>query len=125
MFGTHLLPYGDRLYLKKNWTFHLDSATLHRAKSTQTGVGYLLGNCPKFIMQDDWTSSLDLNILNYCFWGSLETKINVKQHTSLDFLKASLLHEWDRLHLKMIQAAIAQWRKIKSFVKDKVGDRFR
>lgn len=119
---THLLPHANRLYPKKNWIFQQDSAPSHRSKTTQK---WLQANCPKLIKQEDWPpSSPDLNPLDYCIWGILESKVNAKQHRSLDTLKASIRSEWDKLPLKVIRAAIGQWRKRLSLVIDNDGGRF-
>ena len=121
--ATHLLPHADRLYPKKNWIFQQDSAPSHRSKTTQE---WLYVNCPKFIKQEDWPpSSPDLNLLDcIAFGGILESKVNAKQHRSLDSLKASILSEWDKLPPKMIRAAIGKWRKRLSLVIHKDGGRF-
>lgn len=59
--------------------------------------------------------------LDYCIWGILQSKVNVKQHRTLVSLQASMLREWDKLPLKMIRAAIGQWRNRLSVVIDKDG----
>lgn len=58
-----------------------------------------------------WPLSTDLNFSVYYKWGILEVKINTEQLRSLNSVKTSVLRDWDRFRLKMIHAAIEQWRK--------------
>ena len=85
--SAYLLPQVDRLYPKRTGCFSVRFCTVT-----------LIQNCLKFIKQKARPSfSLDLNLLDYCIWGILESKINVKQHKNLVSLKGFLLLEQDKL----------------------------
>ena len=64
-----LKPNISTLYPDDQWIFQQDSASAHRAKTTQQ---WLTTNCPDFIGFKEWLpSSLDLNPLDFSIWGTL------------------------------------------------------
>ncbi|XP_065662814.1 uncharacterized protein LOC136085435 [Hydra vulgaris] len=71
-----LQPEANLLYPNGDWCFQQDSAPAHTAKTTQE---WHQQNCSKFIAEDEWSpSSPDLNPLDFCVWGILESKFNAK-----------------------------------------------
>lgn len=79
-----MLTNSQKLYLKKNWIFQQDSTPSHQAKTQ----AWLHDNGPKLIKQEAWSHfSLDLNPLDNCIWGILESKVNVTWHKCLDSQK--------------------------------------
>lgn len=117
-----LKTWAPLIHENDNWCFQQDSAPSHMAKATQ---GWCERECPGFIKTEEWPpSSPDLNPLDYCVWGTLEGKVNAKQHRSLDSLKRKLSLEWDKLSMKTVRAAIGAWRKRLGRVVNCNGGRF-
>ena len=70
--ATHLFPYVDKLYPKKNWMFLQDSA---RSTDPKQYRHFLHANFPEFMKQEYWPpSSPDLNPLDYSIWWIWESK---------------------------------------------------
>ncbi|CAF1015630.1 unnamed protein product [Didymodactylos carnosus] len=104
-----LKPNVDSLYPNGQWTFQPHSAPAHKAKTTQA---WLRLNCPDFTFSEEWPPSPpDLNLLDFCIWGTLESVVNAKPHRSIDSLKRKLIQEWDRLDMDLVRAAIHSWRR--------------
>lgn len=117
-----LLPEANRLYPEGRWTFQQDSAPAHASKSTQA---WCLENLPNFITSQEWPpSSPDLNPLDFCIWGTLEPRVNAKQHRSLESMKRALVREWDKLSMKTVRAAIDKWETRLNAIVQKDGGRF-
>ena len=113
-------PYGDTIYKNGHWVFQQDSAPAHKAKVTQAWCRH---NLPGFIDASEWPpSSPDLNPLDFCIWGYLESKVNEKRHPTLDSLRASVMKEWDDLPMNVVRAAIDSWpARLRSCIKNKGG----
>ncbi|CAF0956335.1 unnamed protein product [Didymodactylos carnosus] len=102
----------DSLYPNGQWTFQQDSATAHKTKTTQA---WLRLNCPDFISSEEWPpSSPDLNPLDFCIRGTLESVVNAKPHRSIESLKRKFIQERDRLDMDLVRAAL-QCRIFKTF----------
>lgn len=119
---SNLAVNADRICGKGNWIFQQDSAPAHKAKSTQD---WCRTHCPSFISTSEWPpSSPDLNPLDYCIWGVLESRVNSKIHRSLGELDAAIQREWKKLSMDTVRAAIGSWLgRLKKVVKAR-GARF-
>jgi len=73
----------------QEWFFQQDSASAHKAKTTQE---WLRRNVSAFISTEVWPSgSLDLNPLDYKLWAVLEHVACRKRRNNLETLKRSLV----------------------------------
>jgi hypothetical protein len=70
-------------FAEKNWTFHQNSASIHKAKPTPC---WLEVNLPIFIAAQDW-----LLVLDYSLWSFLEKKTCSKPHRKIESLKVNLV----------------------------------
>ena len=92
---TVVLPWAQQHFGDVNWTFQQDSASAHKAKTTQY---WCRTHFPDFIASSEWPPySPDLNPMNYGVWSILEARACATPHLSLESLKQSLRQEWDRL----------------------------
>lgn len=117
-----LKPEAQKLYPNGDWIFQQDSAPAHASKVNQA---WCQANCPKFISSNEWPpSSPDLNPLDFCIWGTLESKVNKKQHHNFESMKRALVREWDKLSMDVVRAAIKSWPDRLQAVVDAEGGRF-
>ena len=95
-----LLPWAQKHFKKRPWSFQQDSAPSHGAKKTQE---WLSENVPHFIPKEEWPpSSPDLNPLDFGIWSYLENKVLDTRHQSLEALKVKLQKEWAKVPQKVI-----------------------
>jgi transposase len=95
-------------FKNRPWTLQQDGATSHTANITQT---WCRENLPRFWNKEMWPpSSPDLNPLDFCVWGLLESKACSKPHQNLEDLKATLAKEWDRIPQETLRAATTDFR---------------
>ncbi|RVE40705.1 hypothetical protein evm_014646, partial [Chilo suppressalis] len=76
------------MFNNRHWVFQQESASAHRAKSTQD---WLAAREIDFIRHEDWRASPDLSPLHYKIWQHLEEKACSKPHPNLESLKTSLI----------------------------------
>lgn len=117
-----LLPEASRLFPTGNWCFQQDGAPSHTSRATQA---WLKAHTPAFITKEEWPAkSPDLNPLDYSIWGILESKVNIKSHTSIEFLKKAIQREWAKLSEETCAQAVQDWRRrLRACCKAK-GDHF-
>ena len=73
---TVLKPWVDKHFGRRPWTFQQDSAPPHSARVNQE---WLKKEVPRFISTAQWPpKSPDLNPLDFCAWGILESKVLTK-----------------------------------------------
>ncbi|CAG4985507.1 unnamed protein product [Parnassius apollo] len=103
-----------------HWVFQQDSASAHRAKSTQD---WLAAREIDFIRHEDWpSSSPDLNPLDYKIWQHLEEKACSKPHPNLESLKTSLIKAAADIDMDLVRAAIDDWpRRLKACIQNHGG----
>lgn len=98
-----LKPWATKHFKGAPYTFQQDSAPSHTARATQD---WLRRNAPGFITSAEWPPhSPDLNPLDFCIWGLLESKVCASRHTTVEGLKASLVREWKRLPQEVVRAS--------------------
>lgn len=98
-----LKPWASKQYGRRPWTFQQDSAPSHSARVNQE---WLKNEVPGFISTAQWPpKSPDLNPLDYCAWGILESKIGTKKYQSVDHLKQALRREWSKIPQSHFRAA--------------------
>ena len=107
MLEEKLLPWAQRHFGNRAWTFMQDSAPAHKALQTQD---WLHNNCHDFITKDDWPSnSPDLNPLDYSIWSILQAQMNAEAHDSVDSLKQYIMEGFENLKQDMINRAVDDW----------------
>ena len=96
-------PLNMTFFSGQKWVFQQDSASAHKAKTTQE---WLRRNVPAFIRAEDWPSgSPDLSPLDYkLFWAVLEDTACRKHHNNLDSLKRSLVKAAAEIPLGTVHA---------------------
>lgn len=83
-----LKPWARKHFGRRPWTFQQDSAPSHSARVNQE---WLKNEVPRFISSAQWPpKSPDLNPLDFCAWGILESKVGTKKYQSVDHLKKAL-----------------------------------
>lgn len=98
-----LKPWATKLFKKNRYVFQQVSAPAHRAKITQE---WLKKHVPAFIPPSLWPPcSPDLNPLDFCVWGILESKVSSKKYETLDGLKRALTREWAKIPQDVLRAA--------------------
>lgn len=96
------LPWAHDHFADNPYTFQQDSGPSHKARVNQE---WLHVNTPAFITTAEWPPySPDLNPMDFCIWGYLQSKVSSKQYQSLDALKRALLREWDLIPQDVIRA---------------------
>ena len=76
-------------HLNKPWTFQLDSALAHKAKTTRL---WLKNNVLDFISTDNWPAgSPDLNPMDYKLWSVLEGIACSTRHLNIESFKRALV----------------------------------
>jgi len=105
-----LLP--DIRQLSDFYVFQQDSAPAYRARET---VELLTMETPEFIPPTLWPpSSPDLNPVDYKVWSVMQEKVYKKRIKDIDELRARILTAWDEMDQRIIDAAIRQWRTLRS-----------
>jgi transposase len=117
-----LLPWARSHFINRQWVFLQDSAPSHRAKST---IQWLHEHNVQFITPQQWPPySPDLNVMDYCVWGILESRVCTQRHASLASLKHTLQREWELLPEEMLRAAVSSFTaRLKTCIHVK-GQRF-
>lgn len=115
-----LKPWTRKHFRGETCTFQQDSAPSHKARETQQ---WLRENVPRFIAASDWPPySPDLNPLDFCVWGYLESKVCTKRYPTIHALKTALLREWERLPQDIVRAACSAFpRRLGAVIKAKGG----
>jgi len=91
-------------FINEHFTFQQDGATSHMSNKTQT---WCRDNFPRFWSKELWSpSSPDLNPI----WSMLETETCCSPHTTVEFLKVSLVKAWTRILQKKLCAAVESFR---------------
>lgn len=94
----------QRQYVHTVIIFQQDSTPAHIAWVIQA---WLRSNCSDFISSQEWLPSHpNLNPLDFCVRGMLESIVNAKLRCSIDSLKWKLIQEWEKLDMKNVRASI-------------------
>ena len=79
-----ILPWAQKHFTDKQWTFQQDSAPAHKAQSTQQWIN---DNCPDFISPQKWSPySSYLNPIDCTIWIILQFKAFNKPYNSTNSL---------------------------------------
>lgn len=104
-----LLPWAQKHFKNRRWSFQQDSASAHGAKKTQE---WMTENVPAFIAKEESPqSSPDLNPVDFAVWSILESKVSATHHTSLDALKKKLTKEWEKIPKRVIRDSCKAFSK--------------
>lgn len=117
---TVLKPWADKHFGRRPWTFQQDSAPSHSARVNQE---WLKKEVPRFISTAQWPPrSPDLNPLDFCAWGILESKVRTKKYQSIDHLKTALRREWAKIPQSHFRAACDGFvGRLKAIIRAKGG----
>lgn len=117
---TVLKPWADKHFGRRPWTFQQDSAPAHSARVNQE---WLKKEVPRFISTAQWPpKSPDLNPLDFCAWGILESKVLTKKYQSVDHLKTALRREWAKIPQSHFRAACDGFVcRLKAIIRTKGG----
>jgi len=67
---------------------------------------------PDFILSNFWPpNSRDLNPVDYKIWGLLQERVYKTSIKDVDELQRRIAEEWDKLDQRIIDKAVAEWRK--------------
>jgi len=115
-----LRPWAECHFDGQPFTFQQDSAPSHKARETQE---WLRTHVPHFISAAEWPPcSPDLNPLDFSIWGILESKVSATKPTSVEQLKNTLRHEWDRIPVETLRAACEAFEeRLKKIIKARGG----
>lgn len=115
-----LKPWADKHFGRRPWTFQQDSAPSHSARVNQE---WLKKEVPRFISTAQWPpKSPDLNPLDFCAWGILESKVRTKKYQSVDHLKKALRREWAKIPQSHFRAACDGFvGRLKAIIRAKGG----
>ena len=95
--------YGTALFWGQPLAFQQDYAPIYTARTIQQ---FCTEEFSDFISAEEWPLlSPDLNPLDYCIWGIMESKVNAKPVSSLDELRRRIAEEWDILDMDIVSAA--------------------
>ena len=104
-----LLPWSQKHFKKKHWTFQQDSAPAHKANKTQQ---WCHNNLPDFISKGDWPSySPDLNPLDFSVWSILESRACTKSLKNTKQLKSSLIKAWNSIDDTILRKIVDEFPK--------------
>ena len=104
-----LKPWAQNHFGRRHWVLQQDSAPAHKANLTQN---WLKDNIPEFISASEWPPySPDLNPMDFCIWGMLESKVCSTRHHSLDSLKRQLEQEWQKLPQHVLRTSVDAFKK--------------
>lgn len=113
-------PLSQTLFNNRHWIFQQNSATAHRAQSTQNLLTARRIDC---IGHEDWPSSNpNLNPQDYKIWQHLEEKVCAKPHQNLESLRASLAKAAAEIDMNVVRAAIGDWpRRLRACIQNWEG----
>lgn len=116
----HVLPWTQKHFKGKRFTFQQDSAPAHKAKVVQD---WCKNSFPDFITTAEWPPySPDLNPMDFSVWSVLEAKACSTPHKNLESLKRALLKAWDELDADYLSATVAAFRdRLKKCIDAKGG----
>jgi len=104
-----LLPWSQKHYGNRSWTFQQDWAPAHSARTT---ISLCKNMFPAIWDKGVWpANSCDLNPLDYSVWGIMEKKACSIQHTSIHSLKLALKKAWDEFTNDQLATIIQHFPK--------------
>ena len=105
---TVVLPWIKQVAWDRPWVWQQDSAPCHVSKRSLT---WLEEHCYNFVTKNKWPpSSLDLNPMDYFFWGVLENQTNRRPHTTMASLIASIKEQCISIDREMVKKACRSFR---------------
>ena len=106
-----MVPQMNRLTRGEDYLFMQDGARSHTAKLTLANLGKR--KHLKLLEPHQWPpNSPDLNPVDYCIWGILETNVyRGRRITDLDTLKQAIVTEWAKIPQDVIDRSIDSFRK--------------
>ena len=105
---TVVLPRIKQVAWDRLWVWQQDSVPCHVSKYSLT---WLEEHCYNFVTKDKWpSSSLDLNSMDYFFWGILENQTNQCPHTIKASLIASIKEQCISIDREMVKNACRSFR---------------
>jgi len=80
---------------------------------TKLAVELLKEVTPDFIQPSLWPpNSPDLNLVDYAIWGIMQKMVyNKRKIANVEELRQRIVDEWERLHQRIIDGAVKEWRK--------------
>ena len=106
-----MIPQMNRLTRGEDYVFMEDGARAHTAQLTLKHLGKR--KHLNLLEPHDWPpNSPDLNPVDYCIWGILETNVyRGRRITDLDTLKQAIITEWAKIPQDVISRSIDSFRR--------------
>ena len=113
-------PLNMSLFIGQEWVFQQDSATAHKAKTTEE---WLWRNLLAFVSAENWPAgSPDLKTLDRKLWAVLKDMACQKNHNNLESLKRSYVQAAAEIPLETVFVVTAEWpERLKVCVKADSG----
>lgn len=103
-----MLPECAQLAGADGYTFQQDGARAHTARDT---IAFLEERVPDLLEPTMWPpNSPDLNPMDYCIWGVLQSMVYRQRIENRDQLRTALLECWNSLSQETVDSAIDQFR---------------
>ena len=105
---TVVLPWIKQVAWDRPWVWQQDSVLCHVSKRSLT---WLEEHCYDFVTKDKWPpSSLDLNPMEYFFWGVLKNQTNQCPHTTKASLSPSIKEQCISIDREMVKKPCESFR---------------
>ena len=93
--------------------FHKCESYALTSSCNRTGLGYIRTRVPELLEPEFWPPhSPDLNPLDYCLWGYIESAIHKHRHvTDFEELKQEIKKAWKAIPQEVVNKSILVFRK--------------
>ena len=116
-----VIPWGKKVFGRRQWTFQQDGAPAHSAKAT---ISLLKKEIPNVWCKGVWPPySPDLNPMDYSIWGNLSAALQGKRFATVKALKYALLKAWDRITPEQLSCIVNSFpKRLRACIKAEGGN---